>query len=540
MKQKLQLLTLLISLQCTAVSYAQNATKDAEAAKSLRERFQSGSAEISNYNTACYLALEGDKALALTYLKKAIYSDGFSNLKTIENDTDLISLHSDPQWASLVKAVADKGDQSKKVTFFYNQPAFWESKALKTSYAANISADEKVAGLSKFWSEAKYNFVNFDLIPNLNFDSLYFAYLPKVRETKSTYDYYRLMSEFCAQLKDGHTNVFAPDALTNEVYSRPLLRSRLIENKVLIVGVFDKELEKQGITLGQEILSVNGLPVKEYAAKNVTPYQSASTPQDQDVRSFEYSLFSGSSAEPIKLELADAAGRKSTYTINRIKPADRPVIPGAGPFEFKMLKGNVAYIALNGFDNDSCAKAFAKNFPEISKADAIIFDVRNNGGGSSSVGWNILSYLIDKAQPISAWYTRDYKPSYRAWQNPQQNFGSGNSLQPNGKFLYTKPVIVLTGPKTYSAAEDFAAAFKSLNRGLVLGKASGGSSGQPLSITLPGDLSARICTKRDKLANGTDFVGIGVLPDKVVGQTVADFRKGIDTDLEAALKELKK
>ncbi|RZM30207.1 MAG: hypothetical protein EOO88_01765 [Pedobacter sp.] len=541
MKQKLNLLTILLLLFCVQASDAQTVIKDNPEAAQLRDKFQNGTAELSNYNTACYLALAGDKELALTFLKKAIYTDGFSNVKNIESDTDLVSLHNDPAWKELIKAVAANGNKgSNSKNLFFNQPAFWESNGLKSKYKADLSADEKVAGLSKFWSEAKYNFVNFDLIPKLNFDSLYFAYLPKVRESKSTYDYYKLMTQFCAQLKDGHTNVFPPDALSNDVYSRPLLRSRLIEDKVIIVGVFDANLEKQGIKTGQEVISINGMPVKTYADKLVSPYQSASTPQDLDSRAYEYSLFSGSANEPLQLELMDQSGRKASYTVNRIKPAERPKIPGSGPFEFKMLKGNVAYIALNGFDTDSAAKAFAKNFPEIAKADAIIFDVRNNGGGNSSVGWNILSYLVDKASPISAWYTRDYKPSYRAWESPQQVFGSSNSLQPNGKFYYSKPVIVLTGPKTYSAAEDFAAAFKSLNRGIILGKASGGSSGQPLSISLPGELSARICTKRDKLANGLDFVGVGVIPDKVVGQTVADFRKGIDTDLEAALKELKK
>jgi len=40
--------------------------------------------------------------------------------------------------------------------------------------------------------------------------------------------------------------------------------------------------------------------------------------------------------------------------------------------------------------------------------------------------------------------------------------------------------------------------------------------------------------------DGTDFVGRGVQPDKLVRPTVADFRSGRDTVLEAALRELKK
>ncbi len=540
MKYKLKLLTFL-ALGTTIANCAAQAPATNTAAANIRMQFQNGSAEISNYNTACYLALSGDKDLAFVYLKKAVTADRFNNLKTIEKDTDLVTLHNDSRWPAMINAVKKNAGQDEKLSkAFFNQESFWDGKTFNTGYKPELTEEERVAGLSKFWSEAKYNFVNFDLIPSLNFDSLYLAYLPKVKASKSTLDYYKVMAQFCAQLRDGHTNVYAPDELSSAVYSIPLLRSRLIEDKVLIIDVFDPILLQKGIKKGQEIISINGQPVKTYAAEKVAPYASASTPQDLEVRAFEYQLLAGSSDEDVQLELKDASGKITSHIVKRIKPENVPARMSSGPFEFKMLKGNVAYIALNSFGTDSAARAFAKKFPEISEADAIIFDVRNNGGGNSSVGWNILSFLVNTTTPIHSWYTRDYKPSYRAWRRPQEVFGSTNTLYPAGQLYYGKPVVVLTGPKSYSAAEDFAAAFKSLKRGKIIGKATGGSTGQPLMISLPGNLSARICTKRDQLADGTDFVGKGVQPDLIVGQTVADFRKGLDTDLQAALKFLKK
>lgn len=541
MKYKLPLLSMLALGIGFSNGRAQAPASDLSPAANLRKQLQEGAAEISNYNTACYLALAGDRDFAFAYLKKAVMDDDFSNLKTIQNDSDLNTLHEDSRWGVIIAQVEANTRKGIKLEgTYFNQDSFWNSKALKTAYKAEMSDDEKVAGLSKFWSEAKYNFVNFDLVPNLNFDSLYLAYLPKVKASKSTIDYYKVMAQFCAQLRDGHTNVNPPEELYEQVYSRPLLRTRLIEDKVLVVDIFDPTLKQRGIKVGQEVLSVNGLPVKEYAAKYVTPYQSSSTPQDEKVRAFEYALFAGDLNEEIKIELKDVSGRRSMHAIKRFKPQDRSAYIKSSPFEFRMLKGNIAYVALNAFDTDSAAKAFARYYPEISKAEAIIFDVRNNGGGNSSVGWNVLSYLVKESAPIHKWYTREYKPSYRAWQNTQDVFGGGSTLRPNGKFHYDKPVVVLTGAKTFSAAEDFAAAFKSLKRGQVIGTATGGSSGQPLMISLPGNLSARICTKRDQLADGADFVGKGVLPDVEVGQTVADFRKGIDTDLQVAIKSLKK
>ena len=107
------------------------------------------------------------------------------------------------------------------------------------------------------------------------------------------------------------------------------------------------------------------------------------------------------------------------------------------------------------------------------------------------------------------------------------------------KALYTGPVVVLTSPRTFSAAEDFMVAYSAMKRGLIIGEPTGGSTGQPLYFTLPGGGGAVVCTKRDKFPDGREFVGRGIQPDKLVRPTIEDFRAGRDTVLEAALKELK-
>jgi C-terminal processing protease CtpA/Prc len=511
--------------------------QEPDKAKALADGLIKGNNEISDYNTACYFSLAGNKSLALTYLRKAV-RDGFDRAKVMLEDSDLDALHNETEWSSLVKMVQDN-EQKKGIqdNLFFNQPGFWDSKYLHTPYQKNISQNEKVAGLSKFWSEAKYNFVNFDLVPEVNIDSLYIEYLPKVINTKSTLEYYKVLTEMCAKLKDGHTNINAPEELRNEVYARPLIRTRMIEDKVLVIEA-DKTIQEKGIKAGMEILMVNGLPVKEYAAKFVTPYQSSSTAQDKTVRSYEYALLSGSLTQPIQLKLKDEKGNVSSHTISRVAPAERSAKFSYVPVEYKILPGNICYLAINTFATDTGSKVFIGKYPEIANSNAIIIDLRNNGGGSTD--WRILRYFIDSPVLVHKMYSRQYVPSQRAWQWAQKTWGNMDAISPNKGKLYTKPVIILTSARTFSAAEDFAAAFKSLKRGLIIGEATGGSTGQPLGISLPGNLTARICTKRDQYPDGEDFVGKGIQPDVVVMPTVNDVRKGVDTQLEAALGELKK
>lgn len=115
----------------------------------------------------------------------------------------------------------------------------------------------------------------------------------------------------------------------------------------------------------------------------------------------------------------------------------------------------------------------------------------------------------------------------------------GEIIQPNGKKFYAKPVILLIGNRTFSAAEDFAMEFDFMKRGLLVGEPTAGSTGQPVSFALPGG-RARICAKRDAYPNGKKLVGIGILPDVQASPKISDFLNGEDSVLETALKEIKK
>jgi carboxyl-terminal processing protease len=208
-------------------------------------------------------------------------------------------------------------------------------------------------------------------------------------------------------------------------------------------------------------------------------------------------------------------------------------------FEFRMLPGGIAYVALRSFGSQEVVKEFAAAFAEIQKSNSLILDVRENGGGSSNIGYDILGYLTDKPFLSSQWSTREYRPSFRAWGRVEQLYqGEPNPILPHGANAYTKAVAVLTSAETYSAAEDFLVAFDSMKRGTIIGEPTGGSTGQPLVFALPGGGYARVCSKHDRYPDGREFVGVGVQPNILMHPTVADFRAGNDTVLSAALNFL--
>jgi C-terminal processing protease CtpA/Prc len=319
------------------------------------------------------------------------------------------------------------------------------------------------------------------------------------------------------------------------------MQTRLIEGRLIVLQVWDSELRSQGIEPGMELVEIDGQPFREFATRNVAPYQSASTSQDLEVRTFEYFLFSGAPGQPVQLTLQNAAGRRIIRTIRRksgkVLAALWPKPPG---FEFRVLSGNIGYVALNSFEENSVADQFVGAFDKIAKTSALILDVRNNGGGNSGVGMTILATLIDKPVSMEFWQTRDYKPIFRAWGRPITMLSTPfGDVAPDPAHHYPNLVIVLTSPRTFSAAEDFLVAFDESRRGVIMGQPSAGSTGQPLNFKLPGGGSGRVCTWRGTYPSGKQFLGIGVQPQTAVWPTLQDFRAGRDTVLDAAVAQLK-
>lgn len=412
----------------------------------------------------------------------------------------------------------------------------YENKALPNSYKPTLTAAEKAAGVSIFWHQVRSDFAFFDHVPDLDWGATYLQFLEKVESTSSTEEYYRVLMQLAPLLRDGHTNIDPPEELSPKFFSRPPLRTELIEAKVIVTRI-DSEKLKELVSVGDEIIEVDGVPVRTYAENYVNPYVSSSTPQDRAVRLYGYQLLSGDKDKALKLSLKNRAGVIREALVPR-KGYDDLTSPEK--FIFKMLPDNIAYISIDHFESDAGVKAFERAFTNIQQARGLIIDVRNNGGGSSWYGVRLLQFLSN--EPIKGLnsYSRGDTGLTRKDDNTiewKPIIGGGNSAK-RTRPVFSGPVTVLTSAKTFSAAEDFVAAFKALSRGKIIGNATGGSTGQPIMVNLPGGGTGRICAKRDTFADGTTFVGKGLFPDVSVDQTLADFYVGRDTVLARALAEL--
>ncbi len=391
----------------------------------------------------------------------------------------------------------------------------------------------RVAGFARLWSYVKYNFVYLDRRPGLNWDGVLEQYFPRIAAAQNDAEYGRILQQAVALLKDGHTGVY-PNAV--DPHDSPAILIEPIGGKP-VATVVGSLSELSQIKPGMELIEVDGRPIADVIARDIDPYIFSSTPQDRRIREMSTVLQGppGSIAHTKWLTLDGltveaAIPRNSSDHRTALKIPDRPRL------EYRELAGGVAYIGLNTFNDPAIDSDFEAKFDRLRGSKSWIIDLRYNGGGSSDIGYAILAHFIDAPVEGSKQSTRLYNPTLAARKQAQPWYDWPiDIIAPAAEPRYRGPVYVLTSPRTCSAAEDFLIPLRVAKRVTIIGEPSCGSTGQPLEFSIYG-ATARICTKWDRFPDGTEFVGVGVVPDVKAARAKEDVAASRDAVLETALR----
>jgi hypothetical protein len=188
------------------------------------------------------------------------------------------------------------------------------------------------------------------------------------------------------------------------------------------------------------------------------------------------------------------------------------------------LSSNIGYLKFNGFMNpDICAPTVTAAMGFLSHTDALIIDLRENGGGSPAMVAYISSYLFAERTHLNDLYNRKEDKTEEFWTRTDVP----------GLKLANTPVFVLTAKRTFSGAEEFTYNLKNLKRATIIGEVTGGGA-HPVSghridahfmIGVP---SARAINPISK----TNWEGTGVDPDiKVPAAEALETAKKMATEL---------
>jgi peptidase S41-like protein len=170
------------------------------------------------------------------------------------------------------------------------------------------------------------------------------------------------------------------------------------------------------------------------------------------------------------------------------------------------LNGNVGYLEIRSFDFDPAGvdSTLSAAMDFLANTDALIVDVRRNGGGDPLIVAAVCSYLMPPNTLVNKFYWR-----------PQNRWDEFRTKKVTGRYYgTTRPVYVLTSDGTFSGAEEFAYDIQTQRRGEVVGDTTGGGAHpgsfrqvtERFGVWVPAGRAVNPIT-------GKNWEGTGVIPD---------------------------
>lgn len=215
----------------------------------------------------------------------------------------------------------------------------------------------------------------------------------------------------------------------------------------------------------------------------------------------------GEEGTTVTLEVLGTDGETRTVEVTRASLDSDPVTA-------KMLEGNVGYVALANF-YDHSADRLKEEVTRLQEegAEALVFDMRNNGGGYLSELTEMLDFLLPEG-PI--FISRDRAGNEEVTQSDAA--------------CVDLPMAVLVNANTYSAAEFFAAELQEQGVAVIVGEPTSGKGYSQQTFALPHGGAMAISTGAYFTGSGTSLIGTGLTLDWEVYLTDEG-----DAQLEAAL-----
>jgi hypothetical protein len=170
------------------------------------------------------------------------------------------------------------------------------------------------------------------------------------------------------------------------------------------------------------------------------------------------------------------------------------------------LSPNIGYLQVSGFPPAFLmAEWYAAAMDKLADTDGLIVDMRDNrGGGPESVAL-LVSYFVDQRTRLNDIWDRDTGIATQHWTEDKLD-----GKRYGGK----KPIVILAGPGTMSAGEDFTYTMQALKRATVIGTPTWGGAHPTRPYRLGDHFFVMIPSRRSiSPITHTNWEGVGVIPD---------------------------
>lgn len=170
----------------------------------------------------------------------------------------------------------------------------------------------------------------------------------------------------------------------------------------------------------------------------------------------------------------------------------------------------IGYVRIPSFGTSVVRDGIDIALDALAGADALIIDIRHNGGGSDLNSDAVVGRFLER-RLLAQYHAYRNGPGHDDFTDRIEDY-----VEPRGSAPFTGPLAVLTNRRVFSTAEAFVLAMRALpHRRFVVtvGDTTGGGLGNPLWRELPNGWSFRVPRWQVWSAAGVQYEGVGIPPD---------------------------
>jgi carboxyl-terminal processing protease len=345
-------------------------------------------------------------------------------------------------------------------------------------------------------------------------------YARRARAVRNDAEFKRLATEMMARLKSSHTDISAPVAGTSR--ARPAV---VVEDGVIVEVAELSHARAQGVRPGFRLLDETAL--------------------------------AGPLGTLAEMRVLDCSGTARVIQARRESALWPPPEPSFRWRRIGTAPGKaIGYLRVDAFDDDGAALA-DRAMKALGDTSGLVIDLRSNQGGNASA-LRLASYFTGEAGPAMILLGREYlqrlgrtptPADARAAPRADRTYTTaqvGEALQANGGAIaiwtedlgaerYDKPVVLLIGPETASAAEGFAWVMKLRTSARLIGRRSQAALLSADRLEFAPGWKVRVPTAGVWAPDGQDYGDRAIEPHVAVAVDAAALCEGRDPALEQAL-----
>ena len=368
----------------------------------------------------------------------------------------------------------------------------------------------------------------------LNWKEVHDRYQPQIATVEKDEEFYSLINQMLWELKVSHAYLVPPGSWA---LFEPLVFAkgsagidiRLLNGEAVITSVKpESPANKAGLCPGYVIQAIDDISVEQIVqeAELIMPPPFNSRGRIARVTKAILSRIYGAPRREVSIAYSDEGGEKREKKIMRAKRSGTAVGPKgmfflAVEFEAKRLDNGIGYIRINTFQ-PPLATQISNAIKSMGNVPGIIFDLRGNSGGEIEQMPDL--FLTERAL---LYLNRTRDSETKVFFDPADN-------------VYKGPLVLLIDVMSGSASELFAACLQAIGRAVVVGERSPGSVMESDVMIFPNGATFLYPVAQIITSDGAVLEGHGVVPDIEVGLDREMLLKGIDSQLDSAIRYIEK